>query len=191
MKKLIQFSFLLLLMPLLAPTCRSEEFQPSKGILFQLNVQAEIVNANATKASDPEYNKTYTVNLGEEFKNRYNVDPSRLNSLRVDTLIVFFSQDRCKQLAYYEVVVTLPSGKTYTAKDKCDNLPQYQKVGALIFIVPSNTATDAQSILNTDYASDIKSGKSLSISFKMKAASDFGAGFGATAYLATYAFYNP
>ena len=64
-------------------------------------------------------------------------------------------------------------------------------MGALIFIVPSNTATDAQSILNTDYASDIKSGKSLSISFKMKAASDFGAGFGATAYLATNAFYNP
>jgi hypothetical protein len=180
-KVLLQFSILCLLMPLLAPTCRSEQFEPSKGILAEFDVTSESVNANATKASDPVFSKTYTVNLSTEFKNRIKVDPAKVTELFVKGFIVEFNTGNCAKLSAYSVIATFPLVGTETNSD-CASALNYT----------SSASAFGARVLATNFAPAIKDDKAvISVTFTMKAKEDIPAGSGVKIKLLTTATYLP
>jgi hypothetical protein len=179
-KLLLQFSVLCLLMPLLAPTCRSDEFDPAKGITVQLALTSESVNANATKATDPPFSKTYSVNLGTEFKTRTGVDPSKLTEFFVKGFKVTFNKGNCAKLKAYSVVATFPDIGPETNSD-CSSATDYT----------SSSSAFGKRVLANNFAKAIKDGKSITVTFTMTAKEDIPAGQGVSIVLATTATYLP
>jgi hypothetical protein len=188
MKKLfLQFSVLCLLMPLMAPTCgRSDEFaDPTKGIRILLDVKSDNINANATKP-DEKFSKSYSFKLLDEFKTRYNIDPSDLTELNVETLVATFNQANCLKLKSFKVTATFPSntGNLTVSSSDCS-------LATLIDISATSTNPLSKSIRSTNFAPDIIAGKSIDVSFEMEAREAIASGFGATATLSISAIYKP
>jgi hypothetical protein len=187
-KLLLQFSVLCLLMPLLAPTCRSEEFDPTKtGLVidFTLNQLNAVVNANPTKATDPEYNKTYSINIKQEVLTRYKIDLSSVSitDVYVDQVTATFNEANCKKLAYYSLSATFPGIGTETKNDCSSATP--------ININKLNPSAFSQKVVTTNFAQPIKDGEAITISFKMKAAQDLDPGVGASVSLHAIIGYKP
>jgi hypothetical protein len=182
-KLLLQFSVLCLLMPLLAPTCvRSDEFDPAKGIAIQMDVKTESINANATKAGE-KFSKTVTLNLGEEFKSRYNIDPSALTELNVDLLTVTFDLANCLKLNSFRVSATFPGIGTVT-ENNCATANSF-KIG------PGSTYPLNKAIISANFAPAIIAGQAITVTFDMEAREVIEAGSRVSATLSTRAIYKP
>ncbi len=186
MKKLIQFSLLLMLMPLLAPTCRSEQFDPpSKGLTIDFDILAQSAAVNAQKTNAGEvFEKTYTVNIKNELKTRYNIDLTQLKTLNVTSVVAKFSTANCLKLDYYVLSATFPGIGTETRNTDCS-------VDLMTINAANNSTKFAKDVLATDFATAIKNGESITIYFKMKAKADIETGFGASVSLSTIATYQP
>lgn len=186
MKKLIQFSFLLLLMPLLAPTCRSEQFDPpSKGLTIDFNIFAQSANVNAQKTNAGEvFEKTYSVNIKDELKTRYNIDIASLKTLHVTSVVAKFNQPNCLKLDYYILSATFPGIATETRNTDCS-------VDLMTINAANNATKFAKDVLATDFATAIKNGESITIYFKMRAREAIAEGFGASVSLSTIATIQP
>ncbi|MBL7814162.1 MAG: hypothetical protein JNL70_04075 [Saprospiraceae bacterium] len=170
-------------------SCRSEEFDPKSGLMIQLDIQAEIINSNPMKANEA-FEKTYAINLRDTFAKRYNIDPDKLDSFFVNTLIVSFNQDRCKQLKTYEVNTDLPVVGNYSVKDVCD-LTLISGKPAVVEISANSNLPFAKDVLKTNFADAIKKGQPFNVKFKAIAKEDFASGFGLSIILATRANYKP
>jgi hypothetical protein len=184
MKKLLfQFGILCLLMPLLAPTCRSDEFDPSKGLFINFDLNAETVNANPTKAGEV-FSKTYSFDLAKEFKSRYNIDPSDLEEFYVNTCVATFNQSNCLKLKSYSLVANFPEIGSKTSSNDCST-------ATIMSITPSNSDAFSKAATTTNFAPAIKAGKAITVTFNMEAKADIVGGFGAGVVLSTRAIYKP
>lgn len=170
-------------MPLLAPTCRSDEFDPKKGLFINLDLNAETVNANPTKAGAI-FSKTYSFDLSKEFKTRYNIDPSELEEFYVNTCVATFNQSNCLKLKSYSLVATFPEIGSKTSSNDCSS-------ATILSITPSNSDAFSKAALSTNFAPAIKAGKPITVTFSMEAKEDIPGGFGAGAILSTRAIYKP
>jgi hypothetical protein len=183
MKKLfLQFSVLCLLMPLMAPTCgRSDEFDPAKGIDVYLVSESKSVNANVTSKNDPPFSKTYSVNLGDEFKSRAaGVDVSKLTAVFVEGFTVSFNTANCAKLSAYSVLVNFPIIGAETNTD-CNAALDYTKSGSPFAI----------KVLGTNFAQAIKDNLPIIVTFTMKAKEDIPAGEGVSVSVSARATYKP
>jgi hypothetical protein len=192
MKKLIQFSLLLMLMPLLAPTCRSEEFdQPSKGLTIDFDIFATAAtataNAQPTK-SEEVFEKTYSVSIPDELtKRNIKIDLSKLVSLKVKAVEAKFNQQNCLKLEYYTLIATFPGLAPQTSNTDC-NAATLIKIDAA-----NNTTQFAKDVLAADFAPAIRKGDPITIYFKMKVkkGQEIEAGFGTSVSLSTRITYLP
>lgn len=193
MKKL-RFSTLILSALLFASGCRTKDFDPNLGIYIQMDIQAEAINANATKSGES-FDFTRNMNLRDTFKNRYNIDPDKLETFFVEAVTVALNKDNCDKLSAYEITLTMPGLTSYTfnkAQLGC-SLPKYLSLYPTIFSVDKSTTNPLFTpIVTTNYAASIKGGKFFSTRFKMTAGQDLAAGdSGVLIILKTRATYKP
>ena len=193
MKKL-RFSTLILSALLLASGCRSKDFDPNLGIFIQMDIQAEAINANATKNGES-FDFTRNMNLRDTFRNRYNIDPDKLETFFVEAVTVTLNKDNCNKLSSYEVTLSMPGLTSFTfnkAQLGC-SLPLYLSLYPTLFSVDKATVNPLfKPIVTTDYAASIKAGKFFSTRFKMTAGADLAAGdAGVLIILKTRATYKP
>jgi hypothetical protein len=187
MKKISIIPILCALLALSA--CRSTEFNPQNGVRVQLDIQAEIIKSDSSKAGKL-FEKTYVLSLRDTFVKRYNIDPAKLDSFYVNSLTVSFNQDRCKQLQTYEVSSTFPVIGPYTIKDVCD-LTLIGGRPSIISFNANQSTPFSQQLITTNFAKDLKQGSPINLRFKMIPKQDFAEAFGVIILISTRATYRP
>ena len=188
------FSTFVLVALLFVSGCRSEQFDPNTGIKIQMDVQAEAINSNATKAGET-FDFTRNLNLRDTFSKRYNIDPQKLLTFFVEAVTVVLNKDNCDKLSSYEVNLSMP-GLTPVSVSKASvgcNLPKYLSLYPTVLAIDKTTANPLfKPVVTTDFADQIKTGKLFATQFKMTAGQDIVAGdMGVLIILKTTATYKP
>ena len=192
MKKAIFFTAISLTM-LSVLGCRSSDFS-NPVITIQFDLQTQAVNPNATKSGES-FDFTRDINLRDTFVKRYNIDPDKLETFVVESLIVAFNKDNCDKLSTYEISVSMPGLTPFSFPKSiigC-SLPKYlSQYPTILTVDKATTNLLLKPIVTTDYANSIKAGNCLLTRFKMTAGQDIAAGeSGILIYLSTKATYRP
>jgi dipeptidyl aminopeptidase/acylaminoacyl peptidase len=193
MKNLIKCCGLLLFLAF--SSCRSENYDPVKGIKIQYDLQVELISTNAMTKGQV-FERTKSINLRDTFKNRYNIDPDQLDSFFVSYLLVWFNQDNCKLLDSYSFTTEYPVVGRLTlplaipGQDKCD-LPIVSGNPAIVELSTSKSDFFSQTLVKTNLASYIKAGYAIPVSLRMVARDPIPEGFGAVVQIRSRAYYKP
>jgi hypothetical protein len=191
MKNLIKCCGLLLFLAF--SSCRSEIYDPAKGIYIQFDFQVEMINANPTKKGEI-FERTKIINWRDTFRNRYNIDPDKLDSFYVSYVKVEFNQDNCKKLDSYSFTTEYPVVGTLTlplsAATQCD-LTTILGKPTVVELSASKSDFFSQTLVKTNLAKYIKAGTNIPMTFRMVAKEDITDPFGVLILLQSRAYYKP
>jgi hypothetical protein len=191
MKNLIKCCGLLLFLAF--SSCRSENYDPVKGIKIQYDLQVELISTNAMTKGQV-FERTKSINLRDTFKNRYNIDPDQLDSFFVSYLLVVFNQDNCQKLESYSFTTEYPVVGRLTlplsAATQCDLTTVLGKP-AIVELSASKSDFFSQTLVKTNLAKYIKEGYAIPVSLRMVAKDPIPEGYGAIVQINSRAYYKP
>jgi hypothetical protein len=191
MKNLIKCCGLLLFLAF--SSCRSEIYDPAKGIYIQFDLQVELINNNAMKKGEV-FERTKSINLRDTFKNRYNINPDKLDSFFVSYVLVSFNQDSCNKLDSYSFTTEYPVVGRLTlplsAATQCD-LTTILGKPSVVELSATKSDFYSQTLVRTNLASYIKAGYAIPVSLRMVAKDAIGEGLGMFIRIDSRAYYKP
>jgi hypothetical protein len=191
MKNLIKCCGLLLFLAF--SSCRSEDYDPAKGIYIQFDLQVELINNNAMKKGEV-FERTKSINLRDTFKNRYNINPDKLDSFFVSYVLVSFNQDSCNKLDSYSFTTEYPVVGRLTlplsAATQCD-LTTILGKPSVVELSATKSDFYSQTLVRTNLASYIKAGYAIPVSLRMVAKDAIGEGLGMFIRIDSRAYYKP
>jgi hypothetical protein len=191
MKNLIKCCGLLLFLAF--SSCRSEDYDTAKGIYIQFDLQVELINNNAMKKGEV-FERTKSINLRDTFKNRYNINPDKLDSFFVSYVLVSFNQDSCNKLDSYSFTTEYPVVGRLTlplsAATQCD-LTTILGKPSVVELSATKSDFYSQTLVRTNLASYIKAGYAIPVSLRMVAKDAIGEGLGMFIRIDSRAYYKP
>jgi hypothetical protein len=181
MKNLFSFKFVLFC-TLLAVSNYQCTKSTDRSVGVDLTTVASIVSSNVTKAGST-FEQTYTFKTGAEFQKRFGVPVSDITTFSVESFSVVFSDQRCNDLESYTVEAQFSQITSISKSNTC-TFPDFNGKPTVIGFKRFDARdTRAIKVLDTNFASYLKAGKDIIITFKMVAAKDLPAGFGLKAEL--------
>lgn len=168
-----------------------------RDIQGDFTTTSTLTTPNLVMAGDS-FQTTISINVGDEFTNRYSVPIDKLKAYYVTLAQANFTSDRCSDLSFYEISVSFPGHGSITERNRCD-FPEFQNVpnpsgsgDIAIYFSKDQPGTDptAQAVLNTNFAQSIIDREAVTATIKFGAKNDIPAGFGVNVLLHSSMLYT-